>query len=91
MDQYTQSPQELPSTQKTTHQLQAVVQPQVTELRWEDKILKVPNPAYVRELAADCAQLRVDLQELRKRHQRLQQQYTQLTRVVTQIQSQLGG
>ena len=91
MDQYTQSDTELPNAQKKPHQLQAVVQPQVTELRWEDKILKVPNPAYVRELATECATLRSDLQELRERHQRLQQQYTQLARVVTQIQSQLGG
>ena len=91
MDQYTQSDQELPSTPKQANLLQAVVQPQVTELRWEDKVLRVPNPAYVRELATNCAQMHTDLQELREKHQRLQQQYTQLARVVTQLQAQLGG
>ena len=91
MDQYTHSDTELPQAQKKSQGMQAVVQPQVTELRWEDKILRVPNPAYVHKLATDCDQLRVDLQELRDKHQRLQTQYTQLARVVTQMQNQLGG
>jgi hypothetical protein len=80
-----------PPTTSVMPSLQAVVQPETIELKWDNKILRVSNPAHVQQLMRQCEQMRTDLQQLKERHTQLQQSHAQLLRMVQQIQNQLSA
>ena len=63
----------------------------IVELKWENKVLRVPNPEHVRQLARTCAQQAQDLQQLKDRQISMQQQIAQLQRVVQQLQNNQVG
>ena len=91
MDQYEQTDDEPSAVKQDRGQLQAVVQPHTIELKWDNKVLRVPNPDHVRQLTATCDQLRVDLQELKDKYHRMQSNNAQLLKMIQQIQNQLSG
>lgn len=91
MDQYAQSDQSLTPTQPKSTQLQAQVLPEIVELKWENKVLRVPNPEHVRQLARVCANQATEIQQLKERQIQMQQQIQQLQRVVQQIQNHMAG
>jgi hypothetical protein len=94
MEQYAQSDAEQTvSHPNTSHMLnlKAQVMPHVVELKWENQMLRLPNPEYVEKLHRMCEQLHTELTQIRTQHVQLQQQHAQLVRVVQQLQNQLQG
>ena len=91
MEQYAQLNQTDTPIQPRSTQLQAQVLPEIVELKWENKVLRVPNPEHVRQLAKTCAQQATDIQQLKERQISMQQQIQQLQRVVQQIQNSIVG
>jgi hypothetical protein len=91
MDQYAYDDKSDTPMAQTTHTLQAQVMPEIVELKWENKVLRVPNPEYVRQLAKTCAQQATDLQQMKDRQISMQTQIQQLQRVVQQLQNSLLG
>lgn len=91
MDQYAQEEQGVQHTTPTMLGLQAQVMPEFMELKWDNKILRVANPEYVRKLAQSHELQRNELQHMKERQQQLQSQVQQLQKVVQQLVNQISG
>ena len=91
MDQYAQDDEQSVVPPMPPQQLQAQVMPQVIELKWENKVLRVPNPDHVRQLAQTCVQQAVEIQQLKERQLSMQNQIQQLQKVVQQLQNMIQG
>jgi len=91
MDQYAYDDNSDTPIMPKSATLQAQVLPEIVELKWENKVLRVPNPEHVRQLARTCAQQAQDLQQLKDRQISMQQQIQQLQRVVQQLQNNQVG
>jgi uncharacterized protein YlxW (UPF0749 family) len=91
MDQYAQQETDTPQVIPPALGLQAQVMPDMVELKWDNKILRVANPEYVRKLAQSHEMQRNEIQQLKERHQQLQQQVSQLQRVVQQLTNTISG
>jgi uncharacterized protein YlxW (UPF0749 family) len=91
MDQYAQQESDVMQVTPPVLGLQAQVLPDMVELKWDNKILRVANPEYVRKLAQAHDTQRNELQQLKERHQQLQQQVQQLQRVVQQLTNTISG
>lgn len=91
MDQYAQDTPQGVMPKINTMPLQAQVLPQVIELKWENQILRVPNPAHVSQLTQTCAQQAVEIQQLKERQISMQTQIQQLQRAIQQLQNMWSG
>lgn len=91
MDQYAQEEDQPMRVAPPVLGLQAQVMPDLVELKWDNKILRVANPEYVRKLAQSHEMQRNEIQQMKERHQQLQQQVQQLQRVVQQLTNTISG
>lgn len=91
MDQYAQQENDVIQVPTNVLGLQAQVLPELVELKWDNKILRVANPEYVRKLAQSHEIQRNEIQQMKERHQQLQQQVQQLQRVVQQLTNMMSG
>lgn len=91
MDQYAQDEHEPMRVVPAVPGLQAQVMPDIVELKWDNKILRVANPEYVRKLAQSHEMQRNEIQQMKERHQQLQQQVQQLQRVIQQLTNTISG
>ncbi len=91
MDQYAQQENDVMQVPAHVLGLQAQVLPELVELKWDNKILRVANPEYVRKLAQSHEIQRNEIQQMKERHQQLQQQVQQLQRVVQQLTNMMSG
>ena len=91
MDQYSQDEDQPMRVVPSAMGLQAQVMPDIVELKWDNKILRVANPEYVRKLAQSHEMQRNEIQQMKERHQQLQQQVQQLQRVIQQLTNTLSG
>ncbi len=67
------------------------LQPSVIELKWENKVLRVPNPEHVRQLAQTCAQQAVEIQQLKDKQISMQNHIQQMQRAIQQLQNMMVG
>lgn len=91
MDQYTQHAEPDAPVASVPLALHAQVMPEFMELKWDNKILRVSNPEYVRKLAQSHHAQHAEIQLLKDKHQQLQTQVQQLQRVVQQLTNQISG
>ncbi len=92
LDQYAQmEPMPLNVAASPAVSLQAQVLPSVIELKWENKVLRVPNPEHVRQLAQTCAQQAVEIQQLKDKQISMQNHIQQMQRAIQQLQNMMVG